>query len=144
MGLCMKISDITCFKFKIIAYFTGAFIVSWAIIFTIYYKMYGSMIPSYEQGWLMPFLFMYIAQFPIIFGGQVADKVLLSKICGFSFVYVVYLCCVSYKLTHPVNGASGPLLIFGTIMLLAMPIIYAIGWGIGLMIFLLKDKKKAD
>lgn len=138
----MKISETGYLKIKVMAYFTGALTIVIAILILIIYKNYGLVLLRYQQGWVMPFIFMYIAQFPIIFGGQVGSKVLLSKICGFSFVYLIYLVYVVYKLMHPVSGLPTGLLFSGTLMLCLMPVVYSIGWGIGHVIFLLLEKSK--
>lgn len=136
----MKISEIGRLKIKIMACFTVALMIVSAILVLLIYKTYSITLLRYEPGWLMPFVLMYIAQFPIILGGQVGGKVLLSKICGFSLVYGTYFYFVVYKLIHPINGFPSGLLVSGTLMLVLMPVVYSIGWGIGYMIFILYPK----
>jgi len=137
----MKISEIGYLKIKVMAGFTGVLLVVLAILFLMIYKAYGLTLLRYQPGWLTPFLILYVVQFPIVFGGQVGEKVLLPKMCGFLFVYATYFCYVVYKLNHPVNGLPSGLLLSGAFMLLLMPVVYSMGWGIGHALFVLQIKK---
>ena len=148
-------------RYKILAYFTGAFVIALIILHDFLYFhgtsrsiltiLFNPSDRSFLKGYfcsisqtlseplseslycwmLSPFLVMYIVICLTIIWGDITKKILFAKTCGFSLVYLIWLSFSLYGFViHPFVGApiGLPFIILG--MLLAMPVIYWIGYGI--------------
>lgn len=90
---------------------------------------------------LLPFIIMYAVMWLLIYWGDIGRRVLLSKICGFSLVYLSYFFCLFYmSVIHPGVGAPIGLRFIFLSMPWMIPIVYAIGYGVGSVLFVLWEK----